>query len=135
MLINTFVMCHSQLVDINEVDPRTSNYSLSLDLSGKKYDNCINAFIPDDSTCPYVSKFMQIQRDDNGDITHLELNANFTNTIQLMLAKCGSLYFIDTINGGQLLIDQMELLGFKYTGETSLTVSTHPRQFMRYIML
>lgn len=127
-------MCHGSVVDIKEVDPRTSNYSLSLDLSGKQYDNCINAFIPNDSTCPYVSQFMTIKPDEDGNIIHLELNANFTSTIQLMLAPGGSLYFIDTINGGQLLIDQMELLNFKYAGETTLTINNQHHQFMHYIM-
>lgn len=135
MLVNTFVMCHGSDTTIEEVDKRTSNYSSSLDLSGKKYYNCVNAFIPLNSECPYVSKFMTIERDDEGRIEKLELNSQFTATVKTMLGQGGNLYFIDTIGGADKLVEEMEKLGFYYYGLVFLTVNSRKLEFMQYVML
>lgn len=135
MLVNTFVMCHASDTTIEEVDKRTSNYSSTLDLSGRKYDNCVNAFVPSNSECPYVSKFMTIERDDEGRIEKLELNSQFTATVKTMLGQGGNLYFIDTIGGEDKLVEEMEKLGFYYYGLVFLTVNSRKLEFMQYVML
>lgn len=121
MLINTFVMCPSG-TSVEEVDERTSKYSSSLDLSGKKYDNYVN-----------ICKFVRTEKDE--EIEKLEVNAQFISAIKTMVSQCGNLYFIDTLNEEAVLVEEMEKLGFYFYGFVFLTINSYKEEFMQYVML
>jgi hypothetical protein len=131
---NTFVMCHDADILIQEVDSMTSVYQNTIDMSGRKYDNVINAFIPkaQDPTCPYVSKFMTVTKSDEGNVADIFLNTAFTQTIQLLLLVGGDLFFKDTINGGDLLIKRMEEKGLVFVHNATLHFGDVAETFMQF---
>lgn len=116
-------MCPSG-TSIEEIDERTSNYSSTLDISGKKYDNYVN-----------VCEFVTVERDDEGTIDKLELNVQFISTVKTMVSQGGNLYFIDTLNAEELLVEEMEKLGFYFYGVVMLTINSYKEEFMQYIRL
>ena len=105
-LLNAFILYHSEIAPlISEVDSCTSTFSTKIDTSGKKYTNAINGFIPSktDTTCPYVSSSMKVEKDEDGKIVDLALHPQFIQVMQSMFLDGGSLFFKDTLNHGDIL--------------------------------